>query len=430
MVLKRRRSERAHADRPYRCDSSKRISRNKSAALEAINGFYAAALDRLPLDEMPALAPRLLRAGGCLSCNAIESIHTLLIKPRRKLGALAGVTPPQFHLELNRPPPFVPTKSLRSTLLQKIYGFYLKGLALLPTDGLRTHHHRCLLKAGHCYGPSTDPVSNIVLNTLWYNATFPPAGGLSPATMICSRSLVLVAYRSLRGLVAYIRAYFGMMSEHQAMHCLLFTEVNLWGAMKLARQQGHTEGTMLRQYSAYKAAATAAQHPDPDAVVEFFMSTFPMMPLPKEENEALDVERIQQLLSEYCSTPSDSAHTVPGPEYELHVICGLNSNVGKAFVWGLHYGPLLSWRPKKTQHSHINFLARPRDLHSSDTVPILFFAECSNDEDAVDEPSCWPVTGHPEVCEEDCIYFDADRDAKCAEFLNSRGRTMQGPRLV
>ncbi|KAM3243786.1 hypothetical protein ACQJBY_055618 [Aegilops geniculata] len=704
MVLKRRRSGCAHGDLPYRCDSSKRISRNKSAALETINGFYAAALDRLPLDEMPALAPRLLKAGlcvgfadpvsniivntvssygrrkpavavtstpddgekekkkarrrrrkalsravsgtgkvkrwppprrllrsmsiadrslralvafltcyfprlpacealeylclanagllsavrlveedrnsggsfsfasratktalkcaalaachpmpralvnrsyslasrmeqlsqllategGCLSCNAIDSIHALLIKPRGKLEDLAGVTPPQFHLELNRPPPFVPTKSLRSTLLHKIYGFYLKALALLPMDGLRTHHHRGLLKAGHCYGPLTDPVSNIVLNTLWYNATFPPAGGPSPATMICSRSLVLVAYRSLLGLVAYIRAYFRMMSEHQAMHCLLFAEVNLWGAMEMAKQQGHTESSMLRQYSAYKAAATAAQHPDPDAVVEFFMSTFPMIPLPMEESGTfvLDVERIQQLLSEYCSAPDDSSRTVPvlseggskflscilrdfteeerfvcrkvndmlkkytqrtgGPEYELHVICGLNSNVGKAFVWGLHYGPLLSWRPKKAQHSHINFLARPRDLHSSDTVPILFFAECSNDEDAVVESSCWPVTGHPgrcyycekegakivhpdlekyigrdtdfermacgdssstttedsisdgefiidssvEVCEEDCIYFDADRDAKCAEFLNSRGRTMQGPRLV
>jgi hypothetical protein len=51
-------------------------------------------------------------------------------------GRLAGVTLPQFRLELNRPPPFVRTKSLKSeehhallskkkksTLLDKIHGF-------------------------------------------------------------------------------------------------------------------------------------------------------------------------------------------------------------------------------------------------------------------------------------------------------------------
>jgi hypothetical protein len=31
-----------------------------------------------------------------------------------------------------------------------------------------------------------------------------------------------------------------------------------------------------------------------------------------------------------------------------------------------------------------------------------------------------------DVSEEDCIYFDASRDAKYAEFLNARARTMQG----
>ncbi|XP_037452205.1 uncharacterized protein LOC119322789 [Triticum dicoccoides] len=697
MVLKLRRSGRANADRPYRCDRSERISRNKSLVMETINGFYAAALDRLPVDEMPALVPRLLTAGlcvgfadpisniivntvssyshhkptvtsksddgkkekaaasrrrrkalsravsgarkvkywppprrllrdmsiaerslealvafltyyfpdlpacealeylrlanadllsavrlveedrncsgsfsfasrttktalkcavlaachptpravvnrsyslasrmeqlsqllategSCLSCTTIENINRLLMKPRGKLADLAGVTPQQFNLDLNRKPLFVPTQSLRSTLLHKIYGFYLKALALLPAQDLRMCYHRGLLKAGYCYGPLMDPVSNIVLNTLWYKMMFPPEGELCVATMICSRSLVLVAYRSLCGLVAYIRACFGMMSEHQAMCYLLFTEVNLWGAIEMARQQGHTERTM---HSAYMAAARAAQHPDPDAVVEFFVSTFPMMPLPMEtESFVLNVGLIQELLFEYCSTRNDSVSTVPvlseggskflscilkdfkeeegfvcrkvndmlkkytqrtrGPEYELHVICGLNSNVGKAYVFGRHYGPLLSWRRKKTQHSHINFLARPRNLDSSDAVPILFFAECSNDEDVIDELSCWPVTGHPgrcyycekegakivhpdlekyigrdidfermacdnksimttegaisdgkfitdcvDVCEEDCIYFDATRDAKCAEFLNARARSMQGPRLV
>ncbi|CAN6323330.1 unnamed protein product [Urochloa humidicola] len=466
-----------------------------------------------------------------LSCTAIESIHRLLIKPRRKLQRLAGVTPPQFHLELNRPPPFVRTDSLKITLLDKIYGFNLKALASLPTAGLQ-RYHRGILKAGHCYGPFRDPVSNIVLNTVWYETVFPPQEELSVA-MICSRSLVLVACRSLRGLVAYLRACFDTISEYQAMRYLLFTEVDLWAAIELARREGHSQRTwvMVGKESACRAAATAAMHPDPDALVEFLVSTCPRMPLPLEKREpfVLDVQLILQLPTEYCSTPpndgSVQSQAVPvlskggsnylsrimkdfkeeerfvcrkvnatlkkytertgGPEYELHVICGLNSNAGDAFVFGQHYGRLRSECRRKTQLSHINFLARPRDLHSSEAVPILFFAECSNDEDAVDELSCWPVMGHPGrcynceneearivhpdlekydgrdidfermacddkcgmetegsisdgkflfdsvgICEEDCIYFDANRDAKCAEFLNARARTMQGPIFV
>jgi len=74
----------------------------------------------------------------------------------------------------------------------------------------------------------------------------------------------------------------------------------------MARQQGHIERTMWSLYSPYKAAATAAQHPDPDAVADFFVSTFPTMPLAPF---VLDVELIVQLLSEYCSTPNGSVET-------------------------------------------------------------------------------------------------------------------------
>ena len=35
-----------------------------------------------------------------------------------------------------------------------------------------------------------------------------------------------------------------------------------------------------------------------------------------------------------------------------------------------------------------------------------------------------------DICEDDCIYFDASRDAKCAEFLNARAISMQRPRFV
>nr|TKV92578.1 hypothetical protein SEVIR_9G170800v2 [Setaria viridis] len=185
--------------------------------------------------QMEQVSELLDADGGRISCSAVEAIHGLL-KLRRKLrGLAAGVTPPQFHLELNRPPPFVPTKSLQSVLLDRVYGFYLDALALLPTADLGQRYHRGLLKAGHCYGPFKDPVSNIVLNTVWYETVFPPREELSVA-MVCSRSLVLVTCRSLGGLVAYLRACFDTISEHQAMRYLLFTEVDLWGAIDMAWQ--------------------------------------------------------------------------------------------------------------------------------------------------------------------------------------------------
>ncbi|RLN23562.1 hypothetical protein C2845_PM07G12840 [Panicum miliaceum] len=85
---------------------------------------------------------RLLAAeGGSLSCTAVEDICGLLTKRRRKLRGLAGVTLPQFHLELTRPPPFVPTKSLQSILLNRVYGLYLDALARLPAANLQRRYH-------------------------------------------------------------------------------------------------------------------------------------------------------------------------------------------------------------------------------------------------------------------------------------------------
>ncbi|KAM0839017.1 hypothetical protein ACQ4PT_060585 [Festuca glaucescens] len=63
------------------------------------------------------------------------------------------------------------TQSLKLLLLGKIHGLYLQALAKLPRDGLHKFHHS-LLKCGYCYGPR-DPVSNIILNTIWYGSTFP-----------------------------------------------------------------------------------------------------------------------------------------------------------------------------------------------------------------------------------------------------------------
>ncbi|TVU46213.1 hypothetical protein EJB05_05734, partial [Eragrostis curvula] len=462
---------------------------------------------------------------GCLSCNTIEAITGLLTTKRQEaLNDVAVTRPPQFLQELmSKQAPFFPTKSLKSVLLDRIYALYLDALARLPRDALRNRYHRGLLRAGHCYGPLKDAVSNIVLNAVWYETMFPPQKRVS-VSMISSRSLVRVACRSLRGLVEYLRASFRMVSEHQAMRYLLFTGANLWEAMDMARREGHVERTGLGQDGAYKAAAIAAMHPDPDAVTEFFVSTFPSMSLSLKSTEPslFDVQLLSQMLLPFRSTHNGTVQTAPelseggskvlswiqndfkqeelfvrgkvtaalkkytqqmgGPEYELHIICGLNRNVANSYGWGLEYGPG-HMRPRKTQYSHVNFLASRKDLNSS--APVLFFAECSNNEDVIGESSCWPVMGDPgklrcfhcekegakivhpdtdkykdrdiyfermackdlgvmtvddtserlitssmDICEVDCIYFDANRDTKCANFLNARARIFERSFLV
>ncbi|GJN24093.1 hypothetical protein PR202_gb11810 [Eleusine coracana subsp. coracana] len=670
MAGKRRRSA-PSTPRP-RSDRSERAIQNRSTLLETINGFYAAALDRLPVDEMPALVPRLLKAGLCvgfsdpvtniivntvatcsrrvpdrnnkvviekaakrrrrkalsraaadtanvgyllvaapaleylilanadvltavrlveadrhysfsfrldsrttrtafrcaalaschpkpralvnrtyslasrmeemtellatqqgpLSCNTVETISGLLLLTNKRSEKLQGadgvviiITPPhQFIQEQVKQPPFFPTKSLKSVLPDRIYRLYIDALARLPRDMLQKHYYRSLLKAGHCYGLLEDPVSNIVLNTVWYETVFPPQKRLSVSSvsMISSRSLVRVACRSLHGLVEYLRACFRMVSDHQAMRYLLFSDANIWGALDMARREGHVERTGLAQDGAYKAAAIAAMHPDPNAVAGFLVSTFPSMSLSLRTDDSSSPFSNLQLLSQMLmrclstSTRHGSVQTSPaplsdggskvlawiqndfkqeerfvcgkvnaalkkytqqtgGPQYELHIICGFNRNVGNSYGWGFQYGPGHNMRPRKTQYSHINFLASPKGSHSS--APILFFAECSNNEDVIDDLSCCPVMGHPakfrcfhcenegakivhpdlenyndraiyfermackdlggmtvndsgerlinssmDICEEDCIYFDTNRDVMCANFLNERAR--------
>ena len=84
-------------------------------------------------------------------------------------------------LELRQSPPTVvphrPYWSLKFVLLQRIHAFYLKALSLMPASELRSCYHRSMLKAGHCYGPF-DPVTNILLDTIWYDTMFPPTPDL------------------------------------------------------------------------------------------------------------------------------------------------------------------------------------------------------------------------------------------------------------
>lgn len=93
------------------------------------------------------------------------------------------------------------TLALKLLLLGKIHGHYLQALAKLPRDGLRKLHHCSLLRGGYCYGPK-DPVSKIILNTIWYGSMFPTPQKFQlqfKVDMICTDMLARIECCSLYG---------------------------------------------------------------------------------------------------------------------------------------------------------------------------------------------------------------------------------------
>ncbi|KAF0929153.1 hypothetical protein E2562_016392 [Oryza meyeriana var. granulata] len=104
-------------------------------------------------------------------------------------------------------------------LLHAIRGFYLRMLARLPTGELHTCLHEVIIKAGHCYGPM-DPVSNIILNAVWYDAAFPAAAPPPVLDMISPRILARIESRSMYGLISFLQSRYHHLSEHEIVQCL------------------------------------------------------------------------------------------------------------------------------------------------------------------------------------------------------------------
>lgn len=73
--------------------------------------------------------------------------------------------------------------------------------------------------------------------------------------------------------------------------------------------------------------------------------------------------------------------------YELHVICGVNPHAVKGGTADLFK------KKGKFEYSHINFWATRVGSNSAATDTVLFFAECSNDDEDDKEtpPLCVPV---------------------------------------
>ncbi|KAM0824122.1 hypothetical protein ACQ4PT_070415 [Festuca glaucescens] len=163
--------------------------------------------------------------------------------------------------------------SLEMVLLDKIHLLYLEAISCIPKDELGSRHHRGLLKAGHCYGPC-DPVTNIILNTIWYDTVFPPKQHFE-AAMIFTKSLARIEFLSLRGLVAYICVRFPGFSVHEAMRRLLICNARLDSVIEMAKREGHDEDILFSESVAYDTASHAAHHPRPAALVEFVTTVMP-----------------------------------------------------------------------------------------------------------------------------------------------------------
>ncbi|GJN00943.1 hypothetical protein PR202_ga18170 [Eleusine coracana subsp. coracana] len=199
-------------------------------------------------------------------------------------------------------PPF--RGAMKRMLLSTIHGFYLQALARLPTAELNSRYHQSLLMGGYCYGP-LDPVSNIIVNTLWYEEIFPTREQTSVTLhMMSTKLLARVVARSFYGLISFVCTRYPCLTPNQAMQRLLAAGADLsaadpnlcetrdasaskltmssWscclpipcgrsGAREAAVLEGRTPSASVAE--AYFAAATAAFHTHPLVQKEFLGST-------------------------------------------------------------------------------------------------------------------------------------------------------------
>ncbi|KAL6606591.1 hypothetical protein ACP70R_042244 [Stipagrostis hirtigluma subsp. patula] len=240
---------------------------------------FAALISR-PGHDPQAAARRLLdmKEAAGERCPALDLEESWKLAENRRASASIGK-------EL--PPARAATKRM---LLATIHRYYLQALSRLPSAELTTVYHRSLLMGGYCFGP-LDPVSNIILNTVWYERTFPvPASSRFTLHMISTGCLWRVAARSLYGLVSFLCTRYPSLTPELAMERLhaagaelRVADPNLF-ALPDGQRRGHklklgwsgnlpavSFGPELDEHStplvstteAYIAAATAAFHPDP-----------------------------------------------------------------------------------------------------------------------------------------------------------------------
>ncbi|VAI26901.1 unnamed protein product [Triticum turgidum subsp. durum] len=208
--------------------------------------------------------------------------------------------------------------SLTRVLLDTIHGFYLQALARLPVG-----YHRNLLDAGHCYGPF-DPVWNIIVNTIWYQATFPPLSQQDELDIVGTLCLMRIEARSFYGLVSFLCTCYQDLDTDQAIRFLLDTALNLSATKHCS--------SVKEEQEAYRAAAIAAWHPRPDAQAGFLSSLKAMLVAPHVLSllqdggqYQLSSQCVHQLLTLLCSeyhsivgVPTHQQRPAPVSERQFH----------------------------------------------------------------------------------------------------------------
>ncbi|CAL5050786.1 unnamed protein product [Urochloa decumbens] len=453
-----------------------------AAAVEAALGCAAAAANH-PDPRRPVLGWKLLSRS--LSNNVIIAGTT---RPGAAVlcGALAAAGDGTSSAELHLTEPWklagarlddiqIPNKDLlppvraaaKRKLLATIHGMYLNALARLPAAELRGRHHRGVLAGGGCYGP-LDPVSNIIVNAVMYDQTFPARKQVT-LDMVSTACLWRAAARSLYGLVSFLCTRYPSLTPDQAVHRLQFAGADLRIAdPNLFDDVGMKQGSSEEEQStpatgageAYAAAAAAALHPSPLAQKELLGSPdgvsrikaaaeklrlqdgrmlssedleFLSMVLPKcpssdgESQQQVPTEpvkvrkrvyaRVSECSSEFwgkherarrmVAAALDKFNETAVPKYSLHVICGVNELVcgPEVSLEDMGIRGYNPWTRHQYRHSHINFLATCEGTQCAGAPATLFFAECSNHRNG----TCWcaPVSPpHPDAEQVRCIYCE------------------------
>jgi hypothetical protein len=214
---------------------------------------------------------------------------------------------PEIQASLELLPPA--RAHMKRMLLAKIHGFYIQALGRLPKVELRSCYHRSMLMGGYCYGP-LDPVSNIIVNTIWYEQHF-PSGKQFEVSMISTQLLWRIVARSLYGLISFLCTRHQGITPDQAIKCLLVTNVYLPAATRTASLDDSPDLPLPASFAdAYAAAGAAAFHCSPLAQSEFLTSqigdAYESFPLNYKDGYPLSSEDIRSIcrVLETCSSSS------------------------------------------------------------------------------------------------------------------------------